>query len=999
MNIFVPQSIQAYIELAEIADVKRQIISPRNSSPIIGAVQDGLLGAYNLTAPNMRIEWKDAMNIISYSSIDDLSSFKKNIQYKGQDIFSLIIPSNINVNNDNQKIDDGKIVLGQINKDLLGNKPNSLIHLIWDEYGVDEAKRFLDDTARIVNNFNLLNGFSVGIGDIDISDDLQKEMTQLFETKKLEVDHLITDMENNPDLLDKDIFEDSINNELNAIRENVSKLIMNNLKPMNNFNIMITSGSKGGPINMGQMGGCVGQQVVEGKRIRKRVNSRSLPYFFQNDDSAFARGFIETPFVSGVHPIEFIFHNMTGREGLIDTAIKTAESGYIQRKLIKSMEDAMIKYDGTVRNANNTILQFIYGDDGVDTTKQYAHNLVILKMGNKEVEQKYTFTKEEMGNFKKFSAKDNDSLYEEIIYLRDLIRGTQVRTAFMALGVLETKFYIPVNIVRIVNNIKVTGTSKNNLDPNYVVDRIEDMVQFANTQVTCMSSNNAKNKKSLKYKDDLLSKSVMKLALYQFIGPKQSIFKLKLNKESFDSLCELIIENFNKNMIEAGEMVGTIAAQSIGEPVTQMTLNVFHSAGIAGSITSSGGVPRIKELLSFSKNLKTPRMYVYLNKDYRNNASLTNKIASYIKYTTIKDIRDRVDIYYDPLPKDKGGFMEQDGVYNVFSSYNPSKYSCQNEVDSLPWLMRIEFNKEKMMNKDITLLDIKSKFCNQWEKRYKDIKSVKKEEKQLLEKISQCSVLSNNDNDSVPIIHIRFDMVNFDFNTIINFLDVFVDNFKLKGLKDIDDILDVVPQKIVNFDNDDAELVAEEQNIIYTKGVNMIGIRYINGINLAKTLTNDVVDVYEKFGIEAARAVLIKEIKLVFESSGSPVNSQHLAILVDIMTNNGTLTSIDRHGLNRLETDPLARASFEKTVDQLLTSAVFGEIDHMNSVSSRIMGGLVIRGGTGLCDIVLDTKLLENSEYVDDIEHKYKKTFLELNQNALIDDIIKKDTSEFFMPT
>ena len=116
------------------------------------------------------------------------------------------------------------------------------------------------------------------------------------------------------------------------------------------------------------------------------------------------------------------------------------------------------------------------------------------------------------------------------------------------------------------------------------------------------------------------------------------------------------------------------------------------------------------------------------------------------------------------------------------------------------------------------------------------------------------------------------------------------------------------------------------------------------------------------------------------------------------MTNNGSLTSIDRHGLNRLETDPLARASFEKTVDQLLNAAVFGEIDHMNSVSSRIMAGLVIKGGTGLCDIVLDVDLLENSEYIEDIEHKYKKTFTELSADTVIEDVINKDISDIFMP-
>ena len=412
--------------------------------------------------------------------------------------------------------------------------------------------------------------------------------------------------------------------------------------------------------------------------------------------------------------------------------------------------------------------------------------------------------------------------------------------------------------------------------------------------------------------------------------------------------------------------------------------------------TANLGVSRVKELLSFSKNMKTPIMSVYLKDNFRESPVLANKISSYIKFTTIKDIRDLVDIYYDPHMNAKGSFMEQDKVFNLFYANNPSKFSCQADISNLPWLMRIVLNREKMMEKNITLLDIKSKFCTHWDKRYKATKGIRKEERQLLEKITQCAILSNNENDIVPILHVRFDMSNFNFTTIVNFLDIFIDNFKLKGLDGIEDILSVDPRRMVNFNNENQELKIETQNhIILTKGINMVNIRYINGIDLTKTISNDVVMIYEKFGIEAARIMLMKELKIILGKSTSP---QHLTILVDIMTNNGSLTSIDRHGLNRLETDPLARASFEKTVDQLLNAAVFGEIDHMNSVSSRIMAGLVIKGGTGLCDIVLDVDLLENSEYIEDIEHKYKKTFTELSADTVIEDVINKDISDIFMP-
>jgi len=409
-------------------------------------------------------------------------------------------------------------------------------------------------------------------------------------------------------------------------------------------------------------------------------------------------------------------------------------------------------------------------------------------------------------------------------------------------------------------------------------------------------------------------------------------------------------------------------------------------------------VPRIKELLSLSKNIKTPIMTILLENKYKENKELANKIASHIKYTTIRDIRKRMDIYYDPDPLRGDGFMKKDNVYNIFYSHAQNRASCQKDVNSLPWLLRIELDKEKMMEKDITLLDIKAKFCNNWERRYSDPKGMRKEEKYLLDKITQCSILSNTDSDKNAVLHIRYNMTSFDFSIMIEFLETFVENFKLKGLESIKKISSIVQERYISFENENQEMKNMQQHVIYTAGVNMIDIRYINGIDMNAVMCNDIATIYEIFGIEAARNALLKEFKATFGGAGSFVNHQHLGILVDIMTNNGHMTSIDRHGLNRLETDPLARASFEKTVDQLVAAAVFGEVDHMKSVSSRIMAGLVIKGGTGLCNMLLDTELLENSEYTEDIEQKFNKTFREVSESTVMNDIINKETEGIFIP-
>lgn len=996
MNIFVPQSIQARIELEEIADVKKQIISPRTGGPIVGAVQDNVLGAYNMTHENMKVDWQDAMNIASYTDFIDYVRIKKDKDMSGIDLFSLILPDDMNTKIGELVIENGRIIKGRIKKTHIGGQSNGLIHQIWDEYGADKTADFLNNIQMLINNFNFVNGFTVGIGDVAISKKLEKEINIVLEKNKLEVDHIITDMEKNPDIVDSVIFEDGINAQLSSLSSNMSALIMNNLDPSNNFDIMISSGSKGKESNMGQMSACIGQQAVLGSRIAKKYNGRALPYFHQNDDSAEGRGFVASPFMRGANPIEFFFHNMGSREGLIDTSIKTSETGYIQRKLIKAMENAMVKYDGTVRNAEDNVLQFAFGDDGIDSIYKFTLHLNILKMGDSEVVKRFGLSKTELGSFSNFSSKANDSYLDMLLNLRTTVRNAKLQLATDNIT-FDARMPFPVNIPRIIRTISNKKFGKSKLTPEYILDRLDDILEYKNTKVICMTADEAKDKSSLKYRDEMILKTGLKLGLHQFLSPKITIFEEKLSKEQFDNICDIIIDSFNVATVEAGEMVGTVAGQSIGEPLTQLTLNTFHHAGIGSKGTAELGVGRFREILSLSKNMKTPRMMIYLEDKYRSQKEVADKIASHAKFTTLGDLRDKIDIFYDPGRE----FMEKDKVYNLFYANNPSKYSCQTDIKSLPWLARIELNKENMMDKNTSLLDIKLKFCAYWNKRYKaTAKGIKKEERELIAKITQCAILSNNEASRNPILHIRFDMSDYNFTTIVGFVDLFIDNFRLKGIEGIEDVLRIDEQMMVTFDNPDKELQtipATNNFVIETKGINLVGIRYVNGVDLNKTIGNDIVMIYEKFGIEATRLALIKEISKVL---GSGAGYQHFTVLVDIMTNAGTLVSIDRHGLNKQNTSPFTRASFEKPVNELMNAAVFGETDHMDSVSSRIMAGLVIKGGTGLCNVVLDNKLLENSEYTEDIEQKYFKTFNELGEDEIIQDIVEKEPEEdeIFIP-
>ena len=1494
MNIFVCQSIQTQIELEEIAAVERQIITPTSSKTIVGIVQDGLLGAYNLTSPTVRIDWRNAMNIMSYTSLENFSSIKKNQDCTGSNLFSLIIPPGISMSKATLKIKNGQITEGRLTNDALGaKKKNNLIQLIWDGCGVQDTRKFIDDTQRLVNNFNLWNGFSCGIGDTEVPASVYDEIEKMFQTKELQIEHIVTEMENNPDLMKEALYELKLFSELNIIRDDVSKLIMANLTALNSFSVMATSGSKGNATNMGQMSGCLGLQAFEGKIMPKKYNHRTLPYFHQHDDRAVSRGLVKQSFIRGMEYPEFVFHLMASRLGIIEQAIKsvtgdtaiviqedgetkdvnigdwidqlmkgnkgkvvkegaydmeslelkgickvtmptcdekgvtswgeltsvtrhdptksmykvvtdggrevtiadsktllvwsddlekfvpmtpmdakigdcvpvawklakppvivnsvdmtkyfpkneylygtdfwladkmikevvvkhaggqtprgwwaehngstfttpywraadlmratkirmdtgkatdtdsiengyiypfskcrehglpekfpltrengvfiglfladgnadipsgyvqitkndksiqkftkkwfeknhinctiteyektvgvnsdvkgkfteirgwstmlgkflekfvghkaenkfvpdiafsapdefvkglldgyfsgdghirknsidvgsvsrrlvegismlcsrfgifarihttqlksnnlgtedilpmhhmdirgqfakqfvkiielthddkeeklcemepskvyknyseqkdvvfdtiksiekvdvknykklydvtipstlklgvrcgiiledTAETGYAQRKLIKSMEDIMIKYDNTVRSANDGIIQFVYGDSGADTTKQYDYKIDMVELNNEDVATKHKFSAQELKMFKGFGDKDNDKLYKDILGMRDIVRET-VRKCKMNYIVLTSNFMLPVNLVRIIDTVLGDSAlkSKDELTPQHVIEQLELLLTNTMTTVICMSEADRNNANSFKRRDELLHKIVFKTALYDILSPKKVIVGKQLNKKQFDTIINEISNSFNKNIVEAGEMVGIIAAQSNGEPLTQMTLNSFHHSGIATLSSQLGGVPRIKELLGNSKKPKTPSMMIYFTDEYSASKDMAHKVASHIKHTTLGEVRGRINVYYDPQPMAKGSIMEKDNIKSVFHHHKGTRTGCQQDINGLPWLLRIELNREKMLEKEVNLLDINTKFCSWWEKRFNDTKATKKEEKKVISKITQLAVLSNTDNDKQPLLHIRFnvkdtdkDKDKFDLSTINNFIDHIVDTFKLKGISGVTDIPAIQEERALVFNPENGNVDRKSQYVVYTAGVNLLDIRYLTGIDLTKTISNHVIEMYNVFGIEVARAVLLREIANAYERAGGEVNYQHISMIVDQMTASGQINSVDRHGMNKSDSDPLCRASFEKTVEQMLIASVYGETDHMRGVSSRIMAGAVVKGGTGYCDLELDTDMIEKSEQLEGVN--FTKKFTELNKGTLAEDIIKK---------
>ena len=981
MNIHAPQSLQTVVELALIANVEQRFVSPAKSKIVIQAVQDTVMGSYVMNYDDIRIDWKDAMNILMATGIELNGSIPKGTLVSGKHLYSQILPPNINLV---KKDDDGnyttRIINSKIHQGLFGKEDiGNIIHKSWFQHPKNVTREFVDNLQKMILQFLMRYGFTMSVGSIAIDRKVTKSIRGIAKEKVTEIYRMITEYENDTNAISQDVFETNIRESLRAVKTEMEKYVMSSLNPYNNIYITFQSGSSGDSTNAGQIMGFIGQVIVEGKRILNRYNERTLPMFYKYDNSAYARGYCKNSFLSGLNPAEFFFQVMSGREGIINTAIKTADTGYIQRKLVKILEDIKVGYDGMVRNANDKVIQLVYGGNGVNVEKQIQQKINLMKSDNDAILSKYIYTEDELSKFtgSKYDAVVNEKLYRKLIAMRDNMRNMQKMTNIASVAFRDT-FMMPIDMQQIITNVisRENRVKGKRVDPYYVLNGIKELYDGDSTRIIKLN----KKRDILKKKDDRACKTLLKFYLYDILCPKICTNEYKLTVDEFDEIIESTKLQFRLSLVEGGEMSGMVAAQSIGEPVSQSNLKSFHKAGTGAGV--SGGLPRVKELLGASKIIKEPYMKVVLDDQYKTDKNIAAKIASHLKYTTIGDVVDFAGVYYDPNPMNKNSMMMKDGATSVFQ-VSQGKGGCQSDVNVMPLTLRLVLSKEKMIEKSVSMMDIKTSFCANWSNRT-DIGKGKKEAKKVIEKVTQVGISSNFDNSPTPIVHIRFDCSSYDQNTFIQFLDFILTSYRIKGMVGVTESKNIYEEKYKEF-GENGKVIEKKQFIVSTEGINMEEITQIRGINLKETICNDIVLIHQMFGVEAARAAMIKELSGAIESSGVFSNYQHIELLVDAIMHLGGMIAVSRHGANKLDTDPLSKASFEKTVEKMLEAAVFAESDHVRSVSSRIMVGALINGGTGSFNLLLDHDVLKKGS-----TNKKKKEVVKAIKSSNVQDLIKK---------
>ena len=593
MNLHIPQSEEAQTEARLLMQVQDQILSPRFGGPIIGAIRDFITASYLFTRKSNFLTKEEVCRLLLAADYED-SLPEPEIKepkplWTGKQIFSLFLPKSLNYALKattchrcdqclHEKcpydayvvIKDGILKCGVIDRSSIGaEQSESLLHRIIKDYGAPVGRRFLNRICRLLKLFMTMRGFTYSFDELELSPPVRLKINQIIEKFENRIRKLIEDLQEGtlprlPGQTLTESFEIYVMNELAEARDKAGRAADEDFDVYNSGIVMTRTGARGSNLNIGQMTACVGQQSVRGKRIMRGYLERALPHFKVGDPSPKARGFVYSCYRDGLDPIEFFFHAMGGREGLVDTAVRTQQSGYMQRRLINALEHLRIEYDGTVRNSIGDIVQLRYGEDGVDPAKS-----------------------------------DHGKA---------------------------------VNVNRLVEQIKIMIEKGEPAPKQYVMERLKQV----ESQLT-----------------PILVKEL-----------KKELATAKLTREGVDQAINLTLENYKRALVEPGEAVGIVAAQSIGEPGTQMTLRTFHYAGVREQNVTLG-LPRLIEIVDARRTPSTPIMSIYLDKEHRTSKEKATEVAREIICTTMEDLAKAM--YIDPeldevIVELDLGMMEDRGV-------------------------------------------------------------------------------------------------------------------------------------------------------------------------------------------------------------------------------------------------------------------------------------------------------------------------------------------------
>ena len=503
----------------------------------------------------------------------------------------------------------------------------------------------------------------------------------------------------------------------------------------------------------------------------------------------------------------------------------------------------------------------------------------------------------------------------------------------------DEKSYAPGNVRRVIHNairqFRADKSRPSDLHPKEVIAQVNSLLERLIVVV---------GDDPLSVEAQINATTNFRILVRSLLASKRVLRDYRLSKEALKWVIGEVETRFNVAKVNPGEMVGVLAAQSIGEPATQMTLNTFHYAGVSAKNVTLG-VPRLREIINVAKNPKTPGLTVYLQEEVSSDKNVAELVVSMLEFTVLGDVVKKTEIYYDP---DVRNTVVEEDVEFVKEFYEFSEKTEEDLRRLSPWLLRVELDKSLVFVKKIRMSEI----SKQIEEEYGSDLNVEVTDDNADDLVVRVRIVD----DTAPNPHGDEDeaQVGNDDSVFLRRLEKsMMSNLKLRGVDHVKKVFMRGGAKRTIWD-DNTGFGMRDEWVLETDGTNLMSVLGVDYVDSTRTTSNDIVEVFIALGIEGVRAALLSELRNVISFDGSYVNYRHLACLVDVMTMQGHLMAIDRHGINRVDSGPLLRASFEETVDMLMDAAVYAEHEILKGVTENIMMGQLARVGTGDIDLLLD---------------------------------------------
>jgi DNA-directed RNA polymerase beta' subunit len=998
MNLHIVQSEGARTEVKLLMGVAQQIISPQTNLNIMSLVQDALVASLMFTSRDTFLNRGQAMQLVmclyecrcamdpkrnepEQYTLPTPALLKPVELWTGKQLVSLMMPEcftlervvrrdecprgeSLTMSESSVVFRFGEMLSGTLCKETVGQCSGGLIQTLFNDFGAFRAAQFINQSSRMFGRWIMARGFSCGLSDCVVGREESLIMKQIYARHR---DRIVKAYEMARELgVDPRELEQPVYRALKQITDDMSAVISQTGAQQgreNQLELMPRSGSKGKTVNIVNIKSHLGQQQPEGRRPRPKgtqsFSQRTFPCFANEEEDPVSRGFIQQGYLEGIDEPAFFAHAMGAREGLVATAVATANTGYAQRKNTKSTEGQTICGDRSVRDSDGNIISFLYGRDGFDGCRIELCRLRLLEASNAQLRRQSM----------------SDAEYQRLIDLRD--QGRLLKLSLFT-PEMDIRCWIPTQYSRLLNYHKPRSVPKHQVTTTqHVVTTTEQPEEPEEVLVTAeqvyldLCDLDAEFSRTTSASATVFVRG----ALWSQCSPRL-VTEHGVKLSEWRQLVERFRQSFHFALAATGEMVGVVAAQSIGEPCTQLTLNMFHYAGQT-CVTLQKGVPRLKELTDCIKDLKTPSVTLWLDQRFQSDEAQRTR-SVFVKGLPILYLSDIVsghelyDLRVKPWPLSKA-------LLECF----PPDSSCR-------YLIAFRLNEDKMNAREFLLTDL-SLALTKWLGNVADVFTSDARDTQgwflyirlrrvdqVFEQyaLQQAATQYRREQYSArrtashgpkppkppkpgaPLEYSAEERLKLECFIHQSVESSLMNHVPLAGVVGIRETFEkqVTLTEVVS---DSGELKSEKRWIVETLGTNLKQIIALEGLDWRRICSNNIAEVINTFGIGAGKQCLFHEIQSVLTDDGRHVDPRHITILVETMTRWGYLMPLNRHGINRLPSGFLGRASFEEGLEIVFEAAASQEVDEMTGVTQAVMVGNCAPIGTrGSLDLVIDQQYL-----------------------------------------